>query len=238
MEIMKGRSPHVLENPEISETDDPEKQEVMVWPSLTMRLLICFLFTTLVLLIFSYLSGAPLEEFANPNKPTNPAKAPWYFLGLQELVAYSAAVGGVYAPTLAVLGLMSIPYVDRETSNVGIWFHDNKAVAIGLVSAVFIFVFVPISIGANNAIGVRVFYPDSPQWIVDIFNPATAIVGVMAAMFFLILFITKSTRQASMGLFSAYLSAYLVLTLVGTIWRGPNWVWVGPEWMLLGYTGY
>ena len=51
----------------------------------------------------SLLFRAPLEELANPAKTPNPAKAPWYFLGLQELVSHSALLGGVVAPTLMVL---------------------------------------------------------------------------------------------------------------------------------------
>jgi quinol-cytochrome oxidoreductase complex cytochrome b subunit len=59
---------------------------------------------------------APLEAMANPAKTPNPAKAPWYFLGLQELVSHSALIGGVVAPTLMVLMLLGIPYFDRNPS--------------------------------------------------------------------------------------------------------------------------
>jgi len=54
---------------------------------------------------------APLLEIANPEHPENPAKAPWYFLGLQELVSYSALTGGVLVPGLILLGLILIPYI-------------------------------------------------------------------------------------------------------------------------------
>ena len=60
--------------------------------------------------------NAPLEELANPAKTPNPAKAPWYFLGLQELVSHSALLGGVVAPALMVLALLAIPYLDRNPS--------------------------------------------------------------------------------------------------------------------------
>jgi quinol-cytochrome oxidoreductase complex cytochrome b subunit len=64
----------------------------------------------------SILFHAPLEELANPAKTPNPAKAPWYFLGLQELVSHSALLGGVVAPGLMVLALLAIPYIDRNPS--------------------------------------------------------------------------------------------------------------------------
>jgi quinol-cytochrome oxidoreductase complex cytochrome b subunit len=59
---------------------------------------------------------APLEELANPAKTPNPAKAPWYFLGLQELVSHSALLGGVVVPGLIVLVLLAIPYIDPNPS--------------------------------------------------------------------------------------------------------------------------
>jgi quinol-cytochrome oxidoreductase complex cytochrome b subunit len=60
--------------------------------------------------------NAPLEEMANPVKTPNPAKAPWYFLGLQELVSHSALLGGVVAPALVVLALIALPYLDPNPS--------------------------------------------------------------------------------------------------------------------------
>ena len=74
------------------------------------------------LLAASLLFNAPLEEEANPLQPNNPAKAPWYFLGLQELVSYSAFWGGVIVPTVLTLFLLVLPYVDRRLDGVGVWF--------------------------------------------------------------------------------------------------------------------
>jgi quinol-cytochrome oxidoreductase complex cytochrome b subunit len=72
---------------------------------------------------------APLEEIADPTRTPNPAKAPWYFLGLQELVHYSALVGGVIVPTLIVLALLVLPYIDRGTSGSGRWFAPERRLA-------------------------------------------------------------------------------------------------------------
>lgn len=73
-------------------------------------------------LALGYFFDAPLTELANPLVPENPAKAPWYFLGLQELVSYSAFMGGVAIPAIVVLGLMLVPYLDRERQDIGVWF--------------------------------------------------------------------------------------------------------------------
>ena len=81
MELARGTTPAVGINPE---------DEVFTWPNLVFREILLFMATVAVLLVLAIFWNAPLEEIANPVHPPNPAKAPWYFLGLQELVAYSA----------------------------------------------------------------------------------------------------------------------------------------------------
>ena len=82
------------------EARDPN-DEVFAWPHLLYRELLVALGVIIALHVASLLFMAPLEEMADPTRTPNPAKAPWYFLGLQELVHYSALVGGVLVPTLA-----------------------------------------------------------------------------------------------------------------------------------------
>ena len=72
--------------------------------------------TVTTIMTMSIFLNSPLEELANPAKTPNPAKAPWYFLGLQELVSHSALLGGVVAPALMVLALIAIPNLDRNPS--------------------------------------------------------------------------------------------------------------------------
>jgi quinol-cytochrome oxidoreductase complex cytochrome b subunit len=78
------------------------------------------------LLMASLLFDAPLEEEANPFRPNNPSKAPWYFLGLQELVGYSAFWGGVVVPVVLTLFLFLLPYIDRSPDGVGVWFARER----------------------------------------------------------------------------------------------------------------
>ena len=79
--------------------------------------------------VVSLIFMAPLEEMADPTRTPNPAKAPWYFLGLQELVHYSALIGGVIIPTLLVLALLVLPYIDRNPAGSGRWFAPQRRVA-------------------------------------------------------------------------------------------------------------
>jgi quinol-cytochrome oxidoreductase complex cytochrome b subunit len=151
MELARGTTPQVGRDP-----DD----EVFAWPHLIFRELLLFLLVVAFVLFLAVFWNAPLEELANPIHPPNPAKAPWYFLGLQELVSYSAFWGGVVVPALLVTALALLPYLDRRREGVGRWFARERRVA--------------------NTV------------------------------------------------FSICLVIAIALTIVGTMFRGPNWGWVVP----------
>ena len=102
---------------------------VFSWPHLFVAELFCFALAVLVVLVAALLVNAPLEAPADPTHPPNPSKAPWYFLGLQEMVSYSAFWGGVGIPTLFVVGLLLLPYLDRSQKGVGVWFSRHRILA-------------------------------------------------------------------------------------------------------------
>jgi quinol-cytochrome oxidoreductase complex cytochrome b subunit len=110
------------------EARDPN-DEIFAWPHLLYRELLATLAVLVILHAASLVFMAPLEEIADPTRTPNPAKAPWYFLGLQELVHYSAFVGGVLVPTLVVLALLVLPYVDRRPTGLARWFAPERRVA-------------------------------------------------------------------------------------------------------------
>ena len=123
MELARGTTPMVGIKPE---------EEMFTWPNLIFREILLFLATVAVVLVLSIAFNAPLEEMANPVHPPNPAKAPWYFLGLQELVSYSAFWGGVIVPALIVCALLLLPYLDSKRRGVGVWFSRERKLAIGV----------------------------------------------------------------------------------------------------------
>lgn len=102
---------------------------VYSWPNLLLAELLVFVVTVSVILTLSLLFHAPLEEPVNVMHPPNPAKAPWYFLGLQEMVSYSAFWGGVGVPGLFVMLLIGVPYFDRNPKGVGRWFAKERLLA-------------------------------------------------------------------------------------------------------------
>jgi Cytochrome b(C-terminal)/b6/petD len=103
-------------------------QKVFTWPDLVYVELVCLVLVTALLIIWSIVLKAPLEEPANPTNSPNPAKAPWYFLGLQEMLVYfDPWLAGVVLPSLIIVGLMAIPYIDVNPRGNGYYtFKERK----------------------------------------------------------------------------------------------------------------
>jgi quinol-cytochrome oxidoreductase complex cytochrome b subunit len=129
------------------EARDPD-DEVFAWPHLLYRELLVLLGVVVAVHVVSLMFMAPLEEMADPTRTPNPAKAPWYFLGLQELVHYSALVGGVLIPTAIVVALLALPYVDRNPAGSGQWFARERVVANS------IFVALVVALGLLTIVGM------------------------------------------------------------------------------------
>jgi quinol-cytochrome oxidoreductase complex cytochrome b subunit len=145
--ITKGRTVHVE-----SSLIDEVAETVPSSPNLTRRLLLVTLVTVVVVSLLAIALPTPLEEAANPRVTPNPAKAPWYFLWLQELVTDTtihlggftisgAFIGGILIPGLVVAALVAWPFLDRSpVSAVGVWFaavrHRQNTVFLLLVLAV------------------------------------------------------------------------------------------------------
>ncbi len=99
---------------------DENAEKVLCWPDLVYIELICMVLLTVVLIGWSMALEAPLEEPANPSASPNPSKAPWYFLGLQEMLVYfDPWLAGVVFPGLIIVGLMAIPYIDTNPKGNG-----------------------------------------------------------------------------------------------------------------------
>ena len=107
-------------------TESDEK--LFTWPDLVYTEMLCMIVLTIVMIVWSMALRAPLEEAANPTSSPNPAKAPWYFLGLQEMLVYfDPWLAGVLLPTLIIVGLMAIPYIDTNPRGNGYYsFRERK----------------------------------------------------------------------------------------------------------------
>lgn len=115
-----------------SEYHDPN-DKVLVWPDLVYIEFIALIVTSAVLIFWAIFLKAPLEEPANPTVSPNPSKAPWYFLGLQEMLVYfDPWIAGVLFPTIIILGFMSIPYLDSNTKGSGYYTFSQRRSAISI----------------------------------------------------------------------------------------------------------
>lgn len=222
--IVRGRTEVVNRGPENTLPSMPH----LFYAELAVSML-----TVAVCLALALVADAPLKEAANPFVPENPAKAPWYFLGLQELVSFSAFMGGIGIPVIVLLGLALIPYLDREDSGTGDWFGGpggwrlvRRSIVVGLGSVVAIEAFA-IRFG-----WLREWFPAIPQLVVTLVNPATILTLAYGAYSVWLVRRYASARAGALGLFTCFLCGFLVLTIIGTYFRGPNWVfyWSPADW--------
>ncbi len=118
-------------------------REVHTWPYLMRMEFLAAIIVTAILMVWSITLNAPLEEPANPNLTMNPAKAPWYFLGLQEMLVYfDPWIAGVVMPTLIIVGLMAIPYIDANPLGNGYYTYRQRRFAIWTFIFGFLFLWV------------------------------------------------------------------------------------------------
>jgi hypothetical protein len=123
--------------------EEGSDDKVLCWPDLVYTELLCMVIATVGLIVWSILLKAPLEPPANPMDIPNPSKAPWYFLGLQELlVYYDPWIAGVLLPGLIIVGLIAIPYIDRNPKGNGYYTFRERPLAITLFHFGFIILWV------------------------------------------------------------------------------------------------
>jgi hypothetical protein len=193
-----------------------EEEMVMTVPNLVVREVIAFEVLVIVLALVSLWVNAPLEWIANPEHTPNPAKAPWYFLGLQELLHYfPPIVAGVVLPTLVVIALIVIPYFPVNAKREGLWKANPRRTLVVLL----------VAVGAVSAILLlyNVYAMLVPTWIITalmimpyISKKETGFVGWL------------STRPLSWWIMTWFVVIVVVLTTIGTLFRGPEWSWAWP----------
>lgn len=234
-------------------------EKVLVWPYLVRIEFIAALLFLFLLSLMAVFIDAPLAPLANPDVTPNPAKAPWYFLGLQELLLHmDKALAGVIVPGAVLLGLAALPYIDVRRKGTGIWFYSRKGVPITLfsfayttvwnVALILIDEYLPVP-GEAGAHGIG---PIVKYWLHNLQRAgwpglSDAFINTVAGWLvpsFIMLLIPASlvlilrrrwqadTREAAIGLFSFFVASFLVLTIVGTAFRGPGmklmWPWEIP----------
>jgi quinol-cytochrome oxidoreductase complex cytochrome b subunit len=195
-----------------------DEDQVQTFPEALFRAVVAIELLVIFLVVIAFLFNAPLEGVADPSHTPNPAKAPWYFLGLQEMLHYfPPVVAGVLAPGLVVIALIVIPYFNINIEAEGFFLKDrNRRLRIfGAVAAavsVFLFAFhfyaalVPTLIMAALMAIAAYSSPES---------------GSPAGRYL-------RTKPLSFWIMTWFLLELVVLTAIGTFFRGPGWSWVWP----------
>ncbi|MBI2447561.1 MAG: hypothetical protein HYV48_03390 [Candidatus Omnitrophica bacterium] len=207
MEVVKGTTPLVEKEPE---------DTIFTFPWLIIKEVICCFLVIAALAIISIYFDAPLEELANPSKTPNPAKAPWYFLGLQEMLHYfPPVVAGVLLPTLIVIALIVIPYFEINIKREGLWKKNREPTLLLLflsVLAVSIFLW-----------RFHVWPVIIPTWLITVLmliplflHEEKGIIGWF------------SKRSPAEWIMAWFILVAVTLTIIGVFFRGPGWEWVWP----------
>ena len=190
----------------------------MTFPHLLVREAIAFQVLVIAMVLVALFWDAPLEQLANPLLTPNPAKAPWYFLGLQELLHFFPPfIAGILIPTLVVIALVVIPILQNiNVEGEAIWpRRPSQNLGIVVITVIVLLTF------------LSVFH----AW--TIFVP-TALVAAL-------LLFSYTVRQGQQGWLQAlaikpiswwvmawFIAVAICLTVVGTFFRGPGWSWVWP----------
>jgi quinol-cytochrome oxidoreductase complex cytochrome b subunit len=146
---------------------EANEEKIDVWPHLVKREYIGAAGTTLFIMIWSIIQNAPLETIANPNVTPNPSKAPWYFVGLQELLVYfDPWIAGVLLPGLIIVGLIAIPYIDTNPKGVGYYAWKERKFANSMFMLGIAMWFILIYIGQCCRGPNYAFYPPWESWLI------------------------------------------------------------------------
>lgn len=234
LELVRGRA--------FARPTDLAQDEVMTWPALVVVEAVSAVVFLLILTFLSITVNAPLLERANPNQTPNPSKAPWYFLNLQEMLLHmDPGLAGVIIPTLTLVGIAAIPYIDRSPLGVGIFGTSSKGRKIIGFTAIFTTVVLIgmvvldeiIERGTQFGLGSKLIDAGAPEWVGGIILSTLFIIIAIAVLAGLINAIFKpTTREMILALFTGFFVTYLLLAVVGTSFRGEGqnltWPWDLP----------
>ncbi len=201
-------------------------------PHLVLREAVVALVLMAGLTLVAMLANAPLEDLANPDKSPNPAKAPWYFMGVQELLLhFHPLIAAMVIPGLALATLAVLPYLNPDLNGAGIWFRSTKGRRMALVAAVM------AAIGTPLLIMLDEFWLDFAGWLPSL--PTLVSNGVIPLAILLLLLFGfydtmkkwfKATRCETMqAAFVLLLVAFIALTVTGIWFRGPGMALMWPS---------
>ena len=200
-------------------------------PNLGIKEVVVALVLIALVLVLAIIFAAPLGEPANPGISPNPAKAPWYFLGFQELlIHFDATFAILVIPLLAAAALIAIPFIRYEGEISGNWFLTPKGRRMSLAAAIMALVVVPLWIVVDDrVIGPDGWLPGAAPVVSNGLLPfALMLAGASAFYLALRKSFNASRNEAVQSLFVLFFVAFVVLTVTGAWFRGPGMMLVWP----------
>jgi len=219
----------------LDDKETPKSERVTTIPHLVNKEVIYAVAWIAALLIFAMLVPAPLEGIANPDVSPNPAKAPWYFLGLQELLLhFHPLVAGVTLPLLAGIGIFTLPFFDINQTSVGVYFRSRRGRALTALAAGLAVILTPTWVLLDEF--VLDWTGWLPTWPALISNGLIPLAILMLPLILLDDWMVKSfkaiTEERVLFITTFVFVAFIVLTIIGIFFRGPGmslyWPWAMP----------
>ncbi len=219
----------------VDESAPPKPDRVTTIPHLVRRETVYALVWLAALLLWAMFVPAPLEGIANPDLSPNPAKAPWYFLGLQELLLhFHPLVGAVVIPGLALFALFLLPFVDVTTENVGIYFRSRRGRwLVALATGLALLLTLAWVLLDEYFLHWTEWLPSWPSLISNGLVPLSVILlGLLLLDEWLKDTFGAVLEERILFFFTFLFIALIVLTVIGIFFRGPGmnlyWPWSMP----------
>jgi len=222
----------------VDETQPARMERVTTIPHLVRRELVFALFWLALLLVWSMLVPAPLEGIANPDASPNPAKAPWYFMGIQELLLhFHPVIGAVVIPGLALVALALLPFYDISPEKVGTYFRSRRGRYLSLLAVGLGLLLVPAWIVLDEfVLNWTVWLSGWPALISNGLVPlAVLLLGLIGLDDLVRRSLAADIEERILFLFVFILVALVVLTVVGIFLRGPGMSMYWPWDMVAGH---
>jgi len=227
--VRKARGVVVPRKPGEDPASDPER--VLTLPHLLARELAVALALVAVVMVCSALFAAPLGDAANPGMSPNPAKAPWYFMGFQELLLHVHPLFAVVVlPLVGVLALVALPYYPYERDTAGIWFGSlaGRRLAVGAAVAA-LAVTPPLVVLDESVIHLSSWLPWLPVWVSNGLLPLLALGGALwAGIGWIRRRYDAANNEVAQTLFVFLAVGFVTLTAIGEWFRGPGMALVWP----------
>lgn len=215
--------------------EEPETRGEMVpgIPNLILKEVVVALVLIASILMIAVFFNAPLESKANPGLSPNPTKAPWYFMGFQEiLLHFHPLIAFFFIPILIIIALFSIPYIRYPSRSAGVWFASSTGRRMGIEAAIAALIVTPIGILLDEyVIDFAAWMPGLSPAISNGLVPLGIILSGFCGFYLLLERRYSANRnEAVQMIFVFFLTAFMILTIIGIWFRGSgmalSWTWV------------